>query len=200
MRAVVVPGTIVHETGSIGTSARTMSSVRSGPVPSAWTVTLTVVPASPRTSWRPRRWSCRRSAWPSTATMTSPTRRPGALGRAALEDADDARQAVLGRIDADADADVRAGQRIAALLAFLGGHEVGVAGVADRLGQAVDGAVDELLVVELVAPDVLAVDGVPGLLDERRTGRSTPGDAGSGVVAVGPPAAATSRLRPRSRR
>ena len=39
MRAVVVPGTMVHETGSMGTSARTMSRVRSGPVPSAWTVT-----------------------------------------------------------------------------------------------------------------------------------------------------------------
>ena len=40
---------------------------------------------------------------------------PGLLGRAALEDADDERQAVLGGVDADADADVLAGQVARAL-------------------------------------------------------------------------------------
>jgi hypothetical protein len=41
-----------------------------------------------------------------------------------------------------------------------------VAGIADRLGHAVDRAVDQVAVVELVGTDVLGVEGVPGLLDE----------------------------------
>ena len=91
---------------------------------------------------------------------------PGLLGRAALEDADDERQAVGRGIDPDADADVLARQVVRVLGALFGREERGVAGVADGLGHAVDGAVDEVAVVELRGADVLAVQDVPGLLDE----------------------------------
>ena len=90
----------------------------------------------------------------------------GRLGRAAFERGDDAGLPALGLLDPDADADVRAGQRVVAGLALLGRHEIGVTGVADGVGHAVDGAPDELLVVQLVAPDVLAVERVPGLADD----------------------------------
>ena len=76
------------------------------------------------------------------------------------------RQLVFGRVHLGADADVRAGQRAVAGRSLLGRHEVGVAGVADRIGQATDRAPGELLVVELVGRDVLLVDRVPGFLDE----------------------------------
>ena len=52
-------------------------------------------------------------------------------------------------LDPDPDPDVRAGQRVVTLLALLGSHEIRVPGVADRLGQPLDGAVDQLLVVKL---------------------------------------------------
>ena len=50
--------------------------------------------------------------------------------------------------DLDADADEGARQRLVGGLGLLGGHERGVALVADGLGQAADRAVRELLVVE----------------------------------------------------
>ena len=88
---------------------------------------------------------------------------PGLLGRAALEDADDERQAVRRRIDPDADADELAGQVVRALGALLGSQERGVAGVADGLGHAVDGAVDEVAVVELIRPRRTSCAGCPRL-------------------------------------
>ena len=91
---------------------------------------------------------------------------PGALGRAALEHADHEGQAVRGGVDPDADPDVLAGQVARALGALLGGHERGVAGIADGLGHAVDRAVDEVAIVELIRADVLRVQGVPGFTNE----------------------------------
>ena len=53
---------------------------------------------------------------PSTATMTSSANEAGLLGGAVLEDADDrAAGRVIGRVDTDADPDVRTGQRVVAL-------------------------------------------------------------------------------------
>ena len=62
----------------------------------------------------------------------------GLLGRAVLEHRDDQRTAVLGRVDLDADPDVRAGQAGGVGRALGRGHERGVAGVADGLGHALD--------------------------------------------------------------
>jgi hypothetical protein len=47
-----------------------------------------------------------------------------------------------------------------------------VTGVADGLGQALDGAVDERPVVERVPTDELLMEGVPRLADEAEVGRS----------------------------
>ncbi len=56
------------------------------------------------------------------------------------------------------------------------------------VGHPVDGAVDELPVVELVLADVLLVERVPGLLDEPELGRrGRAGDAGSGIAPPGVP-------------
>ena len=94
----------------------------------------------------------------------------GRLGRTAIEDTDDPRQTGVVGLDPHADADVRAGQRVVALLALLGRHEVRVPGVADGLGQAFDRPVDEGTIVEGVATDELLVEGVPRLLDEAEFG------------------------------
>ena len=88
------------------------------------------------------------------------------VGRAAVEHADHERQLVLGDVDANADADVLAGQVVRPLDAFLGGQERGVAGVADGLGHPVDRAVDQIAIVELGGADVFLVENVPRLLDE----------------------------------
>jgi hypothetical protein len=106
----------------------------------------------------------------STATISSPFWKPAFSAGLPLGYADDERQAIVGRVDADADAHVFAGQVARPVRPLLGGHERGVAGIADRLGHAVDGAVDEILVVERVGADVLGVKDVPGLADEAEIG------------------------------
>ena len=73
MRAVFVPGTSVHDTGSTGTSARTIDSVRSGPSAPLRTVTETVVPVSPRTHDATSSIDAPSVRLPSTATITSST-------------------------------------------------------------------------------------------------------------------------------
>ena len=187
--------------GSMGTSARTMDTVCSGPSAPRG--------PSPRRSCRlrrepiprPRRSSARRSSCRRPRRSRRPARarplRPGCRGRPEVTRG----RPVIGLVDPDADPDIRARQRVVALLSFLGRHEVGVPGVADRLGHALDGAVDELPVVELVRADVLLVERVPGLPDQAELRRRRRGRSGRGFGSCPwrrPEASRTDR--PRSRR
>ena len=114
---------------------------------------------------------------------------PGLLGWAIGEDRHDERQAVGRCADPDADPDEGARQVLGTGGPLLGGHERRVSGVADRLGHAIDRAVDEGLVVELIGADVLAMQDVPGLAyqPEVRRRRATVGSRGrrSGIARDG---------------
>ncbi len=162
-----MPGTIAHDTTTSATAARTMLTSRSVPFAPLRISTLTVVPASPRTqpATSSRSWPLGRLAVDLGDLVTRLD--SGLLGRAALEDLVDDRKPVVGRVDPDADSDVRARQLVGPRGPLLGRQERGVAGVADRLGQPVDRAVGQGPVVELVLAHVLLVEDVPGLADQR---------------------------------
>ena len=97
---------------------------------------------------------------------------PRRLGRTAREDPDDQRSPIRGRIDPDADPDIRARQLLRPGGTLFGREERGVARVADRLRQAFDRTVGQGLVVQLACPDIVVVEDLPGLSDqgERVTG------------------------------
>ena len=90
----------------------------------------------------------------------------GQLGRTRVEDAYDQRPPVRGGIDPDADPDIRAGQLLGSIRAFLRREERRMPGVADRVRQALDRPVCQGLVVELVGADVVFVEDFPGLSDQ----------------------------------
>ena len=166
------------------TSARTMSTFRTGPSAPLRTVSLTVVPGSPRT--RPT-VSSRVSpfvvvpsivrtmspAWRPAFSAGLPRKTPTTIGRPSGEVSTSAPMPAY-----------EPRERRAPRGAFLGRHELGVAGVADRVGHAVDRGVGELLVVEVGGVDVVLVELVPGLVDERQlvAGR---GRGGGGRRAAG---------------
>ena len=110
---------------------------------------------------------------------------------------------VTGQLDADADE--RARERLLGGLDLVSRHERRVPLVAHRVGHPPDGAVGELPVVEVLGVDVVVLDGVPRLLDQRRGSRparrrpprSRPGRPGPGR---GRYARRTRRRRTRRRR
>ena len=77
------------------------------------------------------------------------------------------RQALGRRVDHRPDADVGARQRRVPGSPLLRRHERRMARVADRVGHAVDRAVRELAIVERVGVDIVLLDRVPRLADER---------------------------------
>ena len=107
----------------------------------------------------------------------------GLVGGAVVEHGHHARLVAVRAVELDADPHVRSGQRVVARGAFLRRHEVGVTGVADGVGQAIDRAVCELAVVERVAADVLLVEQVPRLADKPEVVDAVVGRAGRRVRA-----------------
>ena len=105
------------------------------------------------------------------------------VGGAVVEHGHDPRLVAVRAVELDADPHVRPGQCVVARGAFLRRHEVGVAGVADGVGQAVDRAVCELTVVERVAADVLLVEQVPRLADQPEVVDAVGGRAGRRIRA-----------------
>ena len=151
-----------------------MMRVRRGPAPSTPLRTTTVDrrpglaadPAGDLVDVVAGRWSCRRRS-----TMMSPARTPAfsaGLPRRRRRSSDGRPRRVDPRRRSRRTSRTGRSARAAAL---LGRQERGVAGVADRLGQALDRAVGQGPVVELVARDVLLVERVPGLADEANSGR-----------------------------
>jgi hypothetical protein len=101
--------------------------------------------------------------------MRSPWRGTG--GRTAAHDPGDD-DGTVPLVHLDADPDERAGERLVGALALLRRHERGVPRIVDGPGEAVDGAVGQVAAVEVRRSDVLLVEEVPGLADQR--GRRRP--------------------------
>ena len=108
---------------------------------------------------------------------------PGLLGRRARDDRADDRALGLVLVERDADAHERARQRLVDGLRLIGGQERRVALVADGLGHAPDRAVGEVAVVQVLGVDVVVLDRLPRLLDQREV-RGAAAVAGSGGLAA----------------
>ena len=177
-----MPGTIVHDTASISTSPRVIFRVLGVPSSPA----RIELDGGTRLATDPLHDVVERAAGGRNAVDLEDDvagAEAGLVRGAVVEHGDHARLVVVGGVELDADPHVRAGQRVVARRALLGRHEVGVTGVPDGVGQAVDRAVGEFTVIERVAPDVLLVQQVPRLADQPEIVDAVVGRAGRGIRA-----------------
>ena len=118
-----------------------------------------------RPGWSP----CPSTDWPSTSTNSSPASMPAPCAGPSLMT--DTTTTISSRWPAThADADHVAAQRVLLAGHLLGRKEDRVAGVAQRLDQAPNGAVGQLSLVQLAAADEVIADGLEGLPEEAEVG------------------------------